>query len=54
MNRANPNKAPVAGPLDLKLRRSKLEKQLLAAGIPTLAEIEKHVVIDADLAKFLR
>ncbi|EMI43057.1 putative membrane protein [Rhodopirellula sp. SWK7] len=41
-------RAPVAGPLDPTERRTRLEELLLAAGMPSLSEIEVHVSEDEE------
>ncbi|MBB3209367.1 hypothetical protein FHS27_005207 [Rhodopirellula rubra] len=41
-------RAPVAGPLDPTERRTRLEELLLAAGMPSLSEIEIHVREDEE------
>ncbi|MFG0255302.1 MAG: hypothetical protein ACF787_09425 [Rhodopirellula sp. JB053] len=46
-------RAPVAGPLDAAARRERLGQLLLAAGLPSLQDIEKHVDEDDELKELL-
>ncbi|EMI53340.1 hypothetical protein [Rhodopirellula sallentina] len=46
-------RAPVAGPLDPAERRARLDQLLLAAGLPPLQDIEKHVDEDDELKELL-